>query len=215
MLHILFMILKITGIVIAIGLGLLLAAILAVTFVPLRYRIDGKCEGTPDTAEAKVKFSWLLHLVSGFCVYKEGETDWQVRIAWKKINVEKTEKVSEDMPVETVKKDLKKEPEEKSMKETVEEPVRKTTETTPEEPKRKRKKKNIIDKIREFFQKIKYTFTKICDNIKMLIEKKEKVLEFLNHEIHRNAFTKTKNEVIRLFRFLKPKKLMRANPLRI
>lgn len=41
----------------------------------------------------------------------------------------------------------------------------------------------------------------------MLIEKKEKVIEFLNHEIHRNAFTKTRDEGIRLFRFLKPRRL--------
>ena len=51
MLHILFMILKIIGIVLAVAVGILLAAFVCVLFVPIRYHVlaEGKLgEEEPD-----------------------------------------------------------------------------------------------------------------------------------------------------------------------
>lgn len=137
MLHILFMILKIIGMIIAILLGVLLLGVLIVAFVPLRYRIDGKCEGTLDTLEVQVRFSWLLHLISGFCVYRENAADWQVRLAWKRMNVEEPEGKEET---------VREEPDGKMAKNTVEDPVREPEESvqkesSPKESKKKQKKK--------------------------------------------------------------------------
>ena len=65
----------------------------------------------------------------------------------------------------------------------------------------------IAGRLRAFFQKIKYTFQRLCGKIKTLSEKKEKVKEFLTDEVHRRAFQKTKTEFSRLLRRIRPKKL--------
>ena len=65
----------------------------------------------------------------------------------------------------------------------------------------------IAGRLRAFFQKIKYTFQRLCGKIKTLSEKKEKVKEFLADEVHRRAFHKTKPEFSRLMRRIRPKKL--------
>lgn len=65
----------------------------------------------------------------------------------------------------------------------------------------------IAGRLRAFFQKIKYTFQRLCGKIKTLSEKKEKVKEFLTDEVHRRAFQKTKTELFRLMRRIRPKKL--------
>ena len=54
---------------------------------------------------------------------------------------------------------------------------------------------------------IKCTIQKICDKIKLLSEKKEKIMEAVSDEVHKKAFIKTKNEVFKLLRRWKPKKL--------
>lgn len=67
------------------------------------------------------------------------------------------------------------------------------------------KLRKIKNKILSFFQKIKYTLSKICDKMKSLSEKKEKVLDFFRDEVHKKAFQKGKNVAIRLLKILKPK----------
>ena len=65
----------------------------------------------------------------------------------------------------------------------------------------------IAGRLRAFFQKIKYTFQRLCGKIKTLSEKKEKVKGFLTDEVHRRAFQKTKTELSRLMKRIRPKKL--------
>lgn len=64
MLHIILLILKIIGIIIAILLGVVLLGLTAVLFVPVRYRIEvSRKEGAmPVLVRAKV--TWLLHLLN-------------------------------------------------------------------------------------------------------------------------------------------------------
>lgn len=57
------------------------------------------------------------------------------------------------------------------------------------------------------FEKIKYTFSKICDKIKILSEKAELVSAFLENEAHQLAFWKLAGELKKLLLRLKPKKL--------
>lgn len=205
MLHILFVILKIIGIAIAVLLGLFLVLMLVALFVPLRYRVDGKCGGTLDTLEGKIRFSWMLRLFSGYFIYKDSEMKWQARIAWKKLNVPKSMKAESTGNGSKTEQAESPKTAEKTNAETVK------AETVVEEPKKKSPKKKTqkkkTQKKQSFIEKIKYTFTKICDTIKMLMERKDKVVEFLNHEIHRGAFAKVKLEIIRLIRFLKPRRI--------
>lgn len=70
MLHILLLILKIAGIILAVLLGLLLFAVLAVLFVPVRYRIeaDGKM-GEGEPFRLKLRVTWLFHIVNAAFSY--------------------------------------------------------------------------------------------------------------------------------------------------
>lgn len=69
------LILKIIGITLLSILGLLIVLILVVLFVPVRYKIKAKREGTEDAkpVEAMAKVTWLLHIVSVSAVYPAEE----------------------------------------------------------------------------------------------------------------------------------------------
>ena len=64
----------------------------------------------------------------------------------------------------------------------------------------KKKKTSLI-------QKIKYTYQTMCDKVKVLLDKKEKLTEFLSEPIHKAAWIRLKREAFRILRFLRPKKL--------
>ncbi|MCD7725911.1 MAG: DUF2953 domain-containing protein [Clostridiales bacterium] len=82
MLHIILLILKIIGIILLCILGILLLAILCVLLVPVRYRIQvsrEEGEGKPPFM-AKVKITWLLHMVNVRVRYPAEETCVRVRL---------------------------------------------------------------------------------------------------------------------------------------
>lgn len=68
MLHIILLILKITGILVLILLGILLGVLLLVLLVPVRYQIDGVWADRP---KGRAKITWLLHMVSVTAAYEE------------------------------------------------------------------------------------------------------------------------------------------------
>ena len=59
----------------------------------------------------------------------------------------------------------------------------------------------------KIWEKMRYTFRKICDTIKALTEKKEEVLAFLSSDVHRAAFQKGLKELKKLFSSMRPKRL--------
>lgn len=67
--------------------------------------------------------------------------------------------------------------------------------------------RNITEKIRAWYEKIKYTFQKICDNIKLLLQKKETLMDFIEAPLHRAAFARVLEEMIRFLKRFKPDKL--------
>lgn len=67
--------------------------------------------------------------------------------------------------------------------------------------------RKISQKLRNFLKKIKCTWKNLCDKIKNIAEKKDKILEFLEQENHKAAFEHGKKELVWVKRFLKPKKL--------
>ena len=87
MLHIIFMILKIIGIVLAVLLGIALALILIVLFVPFGYQVSGNCDGDVKTLTGEAKVSWLFHLICGYVTYKEKKIHIKARVAWKYIDL--------------------------------------------------------------------------------------------------------------------------------
>ena len=71
MLHILFIILKILGILLLVILGLLFLCLLAVLFVPIRYRGNGSYHSIKDFG-VHLHIHWLLHAVSLRIAYENG-----------------------------------------------------------------------------------------------------------------------------------------------
>lgn len=85
MLHVLLVIIKVIGIIILSIIGLLLFGLLLIIFTPLRYEVEGKCTGDIDSLKLNARFSFLLRLFQFTIQYKEKESSWQARIAWKQI----------------------------------------------------------------------------------------------------------------------------------
>ncbi|MGN1166740.1 MAG: DUF2953 domain-containing protein [Lachnospiraceae bacterium] len=63
----------------------------------------------------------------------------------------------------------------------------------------------ISEKIKNIYHNIKCTIQNICDKIKALSEKKEKLIDFIQNEIHVNAFLKVKSEAFKIIKKFKPK----------
>lgn len=212
MFQIILWILKIIGIILAAILGITVLLIAVVLFLPVRYRIEAKSTGTLKDSNVKVRFSWLFHLLAGHFIYQDGVFDWQVRIGWKRMNQSK-ESPGEEMSVQTPAEKEEAAKETRFETESVKTKTKEKPSNTKKEPQKentiseKPKQKQREKKRASLFQKIKYTYQKICDKIKILLEKKEKVIEFLSNTVHRAAWERLKKEIRRILHFLRPKKL--------
>lgn len=130
MLHILLLILKWIGIVLAVFLLLVLLLINLGLFVPVRYRADASCQNDIETLEAEFELSWMWKLFFLTACWKKGKADMKIRIGWKYLFSE--EKI--EVPEEKEENDLQKEKEEqkflKEQKESL--PPEKTNRSLPE-----------------------------------------------------------------------------------
>ena len=86
MLHILLLILKVIGIILAVILGILVLLVCIAVFVPVRYELSGKCGGTLSTLKAKGRVTWLCSLIRADIYYKQNKLKWRLRIAWKEFS---------------------------------------------------------------------------------------------------------------------------------
>lgn len=220
MLHILLLILKIIGIILAAILGILVLLICIVLFVPVRYEVMGKGDGSPESLKAKVRITWLLHLVAVDIYYKNQQLRWRVRAAW----IKKTGGRGIEVNGNDAGKDIREETQEYEKneerhwealesKEALHETGREPEETCEDEEDASEEREGIEEKIQKiyrkiaaWFQKIKCIFSGLCDKIKALLEKKDKIAAFIEDEVHVNAFLRVKKEVFGYLRRLKPKK---------
>lgn len=229
MLHILILILKIIGIIIAVILGILLLLIAIFLFAPVHYEVQGRCDGDLDSLKGKVQITWLLRLIRADILYKNGKMKWRLRLAWikrgntgtgkKQKEVQTLQEQVEKAGISEMKEAEKTEifgTEEEEASQTVrqksahapESEKQKTENRIPEKEKSVDSEKNgsFYQRILSWIQKIKCTFRKLCDKIKALSGKKEKLEEFLRDEVHKGAYHKCKKEFFRLMKHLKPKK---------
>jgi len=86
MLHILFLILKIIGMILLAILGILILLLSTVFFVPADYFVQAKTEDGIKGMSFEAKAHWFLHLFTVYYIYKNKHSDWQVRIGWKTFN---------------------------------------------------------------------------------------------------------------------------------
>ena len=236
MLHILFLILKIIGIILAVILGLILLVICIVLFVPICYKADLHGSGNERELTVHAKVSWLFGLIKAVFALENGKTDLSVRIAWKKYSdSDPVEDKAEDRIEEKPKPEKKAVMQEKQViqgeekqddttnritDKAVEDQTEKaekseqSAKTRPESTEKKQRKKkdrkedsDSASKIEQITEKIKCTYHKFCDKINEITEKKDKISDFLTDETHKNAFLKLKNEAFHLLKKLKPKKI--------
>ena len=236
MLHILFLILKIIGIILAVILGLILLVICIVLFVPICYKADLHGSGNARELTVHAKVSWLFGLIKAVFALENGKTDLSVRIAWKKFgDSDPVEDKAEDRIEEKPKPEKKSVMQEKQViqgeekqddttnritDKAVEDQTEKaekseqSAKTRPESTEKKQRKKkdrkedsDSASKIEQITEKIKCTYHKFCDKINEITEKKDKISDFLTDETHKNAFLKLKNEAFHLLKKLKPKKI--------
>lgn len=202
MLHFFLLILKKIGWILLAILGILVLLVCVVLFVPVRYELDGKCNGTIDTLDVKFRFSFLLHFLAGTVCYTEGKPTWNLRIAWKRFVNQDTE--LQETPIK------KSEDSESSVNNAKDEEI-----NVPEEPIKNEESvseesitKETVSKKESFLDKIEYKYKKIRDKLREIARKKEKVMEFLTNEIHQAAFLKVISELKRLLLRLRPQKIM-------
>ena len=235
MLQILFMILKILGILLLVVLGILLAVLLLVLFVPLRYRIDASFDGKPGGG---VLVSWLLHLVTVRVNY-DGSVKALVKVLWFRLfdktvwpaeEAENPEETEETVPVEntivtevtepvkaaeSVKPAESKVEKPKSVKPAKsEKPVETVKSETTEnsgDAVQKSKLDSLIEKIAALIQnvitKISCTYQQICGKVDAGQEKLELVRTFLEDQENRNTIHLLWKQVKKLFRHILPRKI--------
>ena len=157
-------ILQILGIILLVLIGLVLFAILLLLFAPLTYTIEGDIH---ESKWIKAKISWLLHIVGVRILYEDKLIYGVVRVLWKKhtFSVDLTESKTE-------------EDEEENKAET-------------KKPKKK-DNRNIIDKIKDFIEKIKIAYPKIK--------------KILTDDRNKKAVLHLKDELIRFVKLLLPRK---------
>ena len=192
MIHILFLILKIIGIILLAILGILLVTLAIVLFVPIHYQIEAETSDGMENLSVHGKAHWILHLVYAYFVYEEKKTDWQVRIGWKQLN-HKKEKTVKQVP----KKENFKEESEREQKKKAKEEAKQASEQS---------EQNQTEK-KNWFTKIKCTILEFCDKIKKLSETKDKWLEFLTDETHQAAFQRLKKEILIFARHIRPRRI--------
>lgn len=214
MIHILLLILKMIGVIIAVILGILVLLVCVVIFTPVRYQLDASCDGALDSLKVTGKVTWLLHLFRVDLIYEGRKLTWKIRAAWKRIKSEPEDDSALKEEVKDCEKELEEELEE--LAESGVEEREKESETSEKGKKASEKKSSQTTEKSGLSEKtekkhkadtIKCTIQKICDKIKLLSEKKEKIMEAVSDEVHKKAFIKTKNEVFKLLRRWKPKKL--------
>lgn len=240
MLQIILLILKILGLLLLGILGLILLVVLIFLVSPAVYRLEASGEDTMESVKGKLRFHWLLRLVSGEISYEDSALTWRLRTGWKRFGSDlenssagdagaRGEKLPKERKDETqagqrveqkaeqraekIQKQ-KKEPKNVSVGKAAVRQNKNSTSVGKPETKRaenaeggqsEKKKNSLYERLKKFWKKIKYTFQKICDNIRSLVKKKERLSAFIQNEVHKSAFFKVIRELRRFLKTMLPK----------
>lgn len=207
MLHIILLILKILGFLILGILAFLLLVLLIVLFDPFVYRLEASGKDTLESMKGGVRFYWFFRLLSGRVSYENGEVLWRMRIAWKKFGSKDGEEdTAADHEGNGAHIETEDETDTRKVIAEKNQDSGKQTEKKETPQRHNKKSSSLSERFREFWGKIKYTFRKICDNIRTLEKKKDKIAAFIEDDAHHSAFLRVIKEIRRLLRALRPKK---------
>lgn len=90
MLHIVLLILKIIGIILAVILGILVLLICIILFTPVRYQINAQGDGEISHIKVSARITWLLRLLQIDVRYENQVLRYSVRAAWKKFGAKES-----------------------------------------------------------------------------------------------------------------------------
>lgn len=195
MIHIILMVLKIAGLLLLLVLGLLFLLLLLVLFVPVRFGLQGSYK---ENIRGQVRISWLLHILSLTVLYDE-KTEVSFRLFG--IRLRKPGKgrtgagEEEDMAVQAM--ELREEEEKEERKE----PERRTV-----RPKEQAKESKKQPEGKRKIEKLKFSFRRICDTLKNIKEKKNKLQEIISSRENQKTARLLFKQARRLIRHLFPKK---------
>lgn len=193
MLPIILLLLKLFGLLILIVLGLLIAVILLVSFVPVRYRVEGSYM---EKIKGELYLTWLLHILSVKVSYDD---DVIIRIRIFGIRILKPKKIDEELEeakeilVQTMevkepesveelrelKSEIKKEFNDRSKQQPS---IHKEEEKKEKESWLKRIWNKIRKKIKTLLKKLQFISRKICDTLKQIREKKEEIQSWITNK---------------------------------
>ena len=222
MLHIVWTVLKILGILLAAVLGILLFLMVLVLFVPVRYQADA---GLGEETRVSAKISWLLHVFGVQVRYMEGTLSVKLRLLWflsfplypakeKRAGQQKEKKKKEkrkersDMP----------EAGETNIAAPVAVPNRESDSRTEKRPGIWERLLSVLKKLWAFpgrlrrgiqgiLEKLKYTFRMICVKITDIRANWKYYTDMLKKEEVKNAFSLCRRQLMGLLRHAAPRKL--------
>ena len=223
MLHILGLIGKGIGIALLCILLLLVALLLAVLFVPIRYHVAGKLE--EGKADGRAKLHWLFHIVSAFAVW-DGKLRYGIRIFGITVWDNLSSAIKEEKKMARARKKEKKKPgREKAVSKPLPEEPRAVSKSLPEDEDSGEDKKpgmpgKIWEKIKSFLGMLARLWKKLLDFPRNIQEKlqglKEKVngwqetwndyRNFLEREDFKRAFALCKKQLLSLWKNIRPRK---------
>ena len=175
MVHILLLILKAIGILILVLLGLVLAVVCLVLFVPVCYEAGGSWKDKPA---GKGKISWLFGAVSLSAGYDGDESGLTAGVRlfgqklWEMGEEKETPKAPWPLDEETLRGTdaERKEPKDRKKPEEKETALWEENQQPRPEPEDKRhtehKKKDVFGRIKVFLEKLKFSFQSFCDKLK-------------------------------------------------
>lgn len=92
MLHIVLLILKIIGIILAVILGIMVLLICIILFTPVRYRVNAQGDGEISHIKVSARITWLLRLLQIDVRYENQALRYSVQAAWKKFGAKESRK---------------------------------------------------------------------------------------------------------------------------
>lgn len=236
MLHILGLVGRGIGIALLCVLILVVALLLALLFVPIRYRVTGKLE--QGKADGRAKIHWLFHIVTASAAW-EMKPHYMIRIFGIPIydNIRKAEKAKKKKPIKQKRKKTKKtkQPKEKIQEkpkpvskpetfeksEAVSKPVSISKSEPVEQPETTNKWKRFWNKIKAFFEMLLNLLKKIWNFPHAVTEKLQSIRNkindwkntidsyraFLEREDFKRAFALCKKQLLCVWKNIRPQKL--------
>lgn len=216
MLHIVWTVLKILGILLAAVLGILLFLMVLVLFVPVRYQADA---GLGEETRVSAKISWLLHVFGVQVRYMEGTLSVKLRLLWflsfplypakeKRAGQQKEKKKKEKRKEKSKQKEAPlSDAETAEKKERSDIPETGDANIAAPVAVPKRKTNSRMEKRPGILEKLKYTFRMICVKITDIRANWKYYTDMLKKEEVKNAFSLCRRQLMGLLRHAAPRKL--------